>query len=150
MTKISIGECIRAILQPDDYRMDLRYRPDHRMMDIFVYDICRHEKTESCVDSVRPSNAQPSRMESLTGLSVMVIFRGIVISFHLANGSLGLLGCCKFDDVGDEEMARDKRVEDSTEEQVLSSVVVAANANQESVRNLRVGTRIPSLRHTFI
>lgn len=133
MTKISIGKGVRAIFQPDDDRMDLGDGSNQRMVNVFVYGICRDKKAKSSVDSMRPGNDQPGEVEGFSGLSVVIIFPGIVVSFHLANGSFGLLSRREFDDVGHEEMAWNKRVKDRTEEQILPSIVVAANANQDSI-----------------
>ena len=133
MTKISVCKGIRAIFQPDDDRMDLRDGSNQRMVNVFVHGECRDKKAQSSVDPMRPSNDQPSEVEGFAGLSVVVILNSIVISFHLANGSLGLLSRCKLDNVGHEEMAWNKRVEDRTKEQILPSIVVAANANQDSI-----------------
>lgn len=43
------------------------------------------------------------------------------------------MGCCELDDVGNEEVARDYEVEGCAEEDVLSSVVVAADADEDSI-----------------
>lgn len=111
MAEISIGESVRDVLQPDNDRMDLRDRADHGVMDIFEDGERRDEETESSVQSMRASNDNPSGMESLACFSVMVVFGLIVIALHFADGSLGLLGCRKLDDVCHEEMAWDKCIQ---------------------------------------
>ena len=51
-----------------------------------------------------------------------------------------MVGGAEFDDVGDEEVAGDEGVEESAEEDVIPTVVVAADADEDSVLdNVKVG-----------
>ena len=63
----------------------------------------------------------------------MIIFTFICISLHTANGSFSLLSSCKLNDISHEEMAWDKRIEDGTQNYVLTPVVMAANAYEYAI-----------------
>ena len=53
--------------------------------------------------------------------------------------------CSEFDDVGDEQMARDEQVEDQTKEYVLTAIIVAAYTYENSV--LRILSRPHQSKH---
>lgn len=115
MSQIPIGESVRAVLQPDDKRVDFRDCADQRMMDVRVHGDGRYKQAQCCIDTVRPRNYEPCRMERAACPSVMVIFAVVRIPFHSADSSFGLLSCCELDDVGHEEMTGHKSIEHGSE-----------------------------------
>lgn len=59
MPQISVGESVRAVLQPDDKSMDFRDCADQRMMDVRVHGNGRYKQAQCCIDTVRPRNNEP-------------------------------------------------------------------------------------------
>lgn len=114
MSQIPVGESVRAVLQPDDKRMDFRDRADQRMMDVRVHGNGRYKQAQCCIDTVSPRNNEPCRMECPACLSIVVILAVVRIPCHSADSSFGLLSCCELDDVGYEEMTGHESIEHSS------------------------------------
>lgn len=115
MSQNPVGESVRAVLQPNDDSMYFRDCPDQRMMDVPVHGNGRYKQAQCCVDTVRPRNDEPCRMERPACLSIVVIFAIIRIAFHPADSSFGLFSCCELNDVGYEEMTGHESVEYGSE-----------------------------------
>lgn len=107
-------------------------------MDQVIHRKTCDEEGESGIDPVSPSNGKPCRSEAFSGLcTVGTVLR---VPFDATNGTFGLVRGGEFDNVGDEEMARNKQVENKTEENVLPAVIVAAYTNENSVLGILSGS----------
>lgn len=88
--------------------MHLRNGADERMMDQVVHRKTCDKERKGGVDTVSPSNGKPCRSKALSGLcAVQNILR---VPFGATKGTFGLVCGGKFDNIGDEEMARDEQV----------------------------------------
>ena len=75
-------------------------------MDQVVHREACDKERKSGVDAMGPSNGEPSRSEALG--SLCAIRRILRMPFSATKCTFGLMRRGKFDDVGDEEMARNE------------------------------------------
>ncbi len=89
-------------------------------------------KERKCgVDAVGPSNGKPRGSEAPSGFRA--VRRILRMPFGATKRTFSLVSGGKFDDVGDEEMARNEQVENKTEKYVLPAIIVAAYTNENSI-----------------
>lgn len=131
MTEVAICKSVGTDLEPDNDGMHLRDGADEGMMDQVVHREACDEKGKGGVDAVGPSNGKPCCSEALSGLCA--VRRILRMPFGTTKGTFGLVCGGKFDDISDEEMARNEQVENNTEKYVLPAIIMAAYTYKNSV-----------------
>ncbi|KAI4136750.1 MAG: hypothetical protein L6R39_007631 [Caloplaca ligustica] len=132
MAEVAVCEGVRAVFEPDDDGVDLADGADERVVDVVVDGVGGDEEAEGCVDAVGPGYGVPGCLESAGYLKGVWCGKGVG-AFEAADDSFGMLCGAEFDDVGDEQVAWDKRVEEGAEDDVLTAIVVAANADEDTI-----------------
>lgn len=59
MSEVAVGECVGAVLKPDDDGVDLTYGANQGVVDVGIDGICCNEKAERYVDAMGPGNDVP-------------------------------------------------------------------------------------------
>lgn len=134
MTEISVGKSVGTDLKPYDDDMEFKDRPDPRVMDIIIDSQSRDEQAKCCIDRVSHGDITPGRAESSL---IPLFFLRRISPFPPANCAFRLSCCCKFNCIGYEKVARYQRIENTTEDEVLFSVIVASNTYQDAVLRRR-------------
>ena len=106
------------------------------MNQIVHREACNEERKGS-IDSMGPSNGKPCRSEALSGLPAVWMILGM--PFGATKGTFRLVSSGKFDDVGNEEMARNEEVENRTKNYVLSAIIMAAYTYENSILEILSG-----------
>lgn len=86
--------------------MHFRNGANERMMDQVIHREACDEERKGGIDPVGPSNGKPRRSEALS--SLCAVGRVLRMPFGATQGTFGLVCGSKFDDIGDEEMARNE------------------------------------------
>ena len=107
-------------------------------MDHVIYREACDEERKGGVDTVGPRDSEPCCSEVLGGL--YAVQRILRMPLGATEGTFGLMCGDKLDYVGDEEMARNKQVEDKAEKYVLPTIIVAAYTYQDSVLEIVSGS----------
>lgn len=133
MAQIAVGEGVRGGLEPDDNRVDFGESADEGVVDVVVYDNRGDEEAETCVEAVQPGDQLPRRAELLAfgfggcwciGAGSPIACRKLRLSV-LCRGEL--------DDVCCEKMTGYYEEERGSDEEVLSFVVMASQAYENSI-----------------
>lgn len=106
MSQVAVCKGVGTDLEPDDDGMYFRNGADERVMDQVVHSEACDEERKGGVNAVGPSNGKPSCSEAFS--SLRAIPRILRIPFSATKGTFCLMCGGKFDDVGDEEMARNE------------------------------------------
>jgi len=101
------------------------------MKDVSVYYNACDEQGESGIDTVCPGDDQPSGAEGIEVLGAVLRYFGP--AFSMADSASGLVSSDKLNNVGHKKMAGNKGVENKAEENVVATVVVTADADEDAI-----------------
>ena len=106
-------------------------------MDETVHCKASDEEAKSGIDPMDPSNDKPCKSKVFGRLCT--VWKILRRPLGTTKRAFGLMCGGKLDDVGDEEMARNEQVEDKTEQDVLSTIVVAADTYKNPILKILLG-----------
>lgn len=130
MSEISVRQRVGSRLQPHDYGVNFAQCANEGMVYEEVDDEGCYNQTHGRIDAVAPCNQLPYRLELL-----LVDFGGRFSPAPLmkAEGGFRLARGREFDSVGNEEVTGYYEVEERSEDDVLSLVVVTTEAYQYAI-----------------
>ncbi len=77
MAKVTVGEGVGTVLEPDDDGVDLADGANHGVMDVMVDDVRGYEEAEGGVDAVGPGYRIPRRLKGAGFLKKVMV--GVVV-----------------------------------------------------------------------
>jgi hypothetical protein len=113
------------------------------MVDVVVDDLGRDDEVKGGIDAMEEGHNAPCGIELAAGCSQRLWSVCLLASLlHLGQGRLGLLRGRELDDVRDEQVDGDEEVEKETEDDILTTVVVAGQADEDSILALSANAKM--------
>lgn len=131
VAEVAVGEGVRGGFEPDDDGVHLSEGADEGVVDVVVDDVGGEGQGGRDVDGVGDPDELPGRLE-FQGLVEGGTGGAISLFDALARGA-GLLGGDQLDEVGNDEVAGDEKVEEEAQLDVVSAEIMAADADEDAV-----------------
>ncbi|KAI4123563.1 MAG: hypothetical protein LQ347_006104, partial [Umbilicaria vellea] len=100
--------------------MKLAHGANQGMVDGKKHSQSRNQQTEGSVNAVGHSNVAPYRLKRFLLTVVVLEIKAGFITLPAPYCSFGLLYCSQFNDICGKQMTRNKRVENGTEDHILT------------------------------